>query len=77
MNDINLMTWFAQRQLDFCPKHFVRCQTYLTDEARLWVYEYLTGRFYITTGVSDDWGLDTEIFFENPQEAMLYELKFS
>jgi hypothetical protein len=72
--NINYNTWFSERQLDFCPKHFVKCQAPLTTESKLWVYETLKGRFYISD--LDLW-LDSTVYFEDPQEATLYELTWS
>ena len=63
-----------ERQLQFCPKHFIKCQAPMTTESKLWIYETLTGRFYI-----DEYDLffDTNVYFEDPQEATMYELKWS
>ena len=74
---INLHTWFSDRELNYCPKHFIKCTTPLTDEGKLWVYENLIGRFYVNNGIGDDWGFDSTISFEDPQEAMIYELTWS
>lgn len=71
IDDINLYTWFVDRNVNPCPEHFVKSKTELTEEAKVWVYEKLTGRFSIGHG---------GIFmgqcpaFEDPKEAMLYEL---
>ena len=77
--NINLHTWFMQRELQFCPKHFIKCNAFLTQEAKFWVYENLKGRFYtkdllVLSLVSDQ---EQEIYFEDPQEATLYELRWS
>ncbi len=84
MNDINLLTWFGQRQLDFCPKHFVKTNTPLTDERRMWIFEKLQGRFYCQQVdrldlrmLLDDITELSVPFFEDPQEAILYELMWS
>jgi hypothetical protein len=47
MNSVNITTWFGERELDFCPKHFVKTVTPVTTESKLWILERLTGRFYI------------------------------
>jgi hypothetical protein len=83
MNDINLMTWFSKRELDYCPKHFVRTNTPLDEERTRWILENLKGRYHIT--YSRDQNNDNLLFlfddplpcFEDPQEAVLYELTFS
>ncbi len=80
MKEINLMTWYADRELDFCPKHFTKTTTVLTDENKLWIYEKLVGRFHVHT-LSDPSSLfffgDSVPYFEDPQEAVMYELVWS
>jgi hypothetical protein len=65
-----------ERELSFCPTHFIKCNAPLTTDAKLWVYETLKGRFYIK---DDDTFLDFDpkIYLEDPQEATLYELTWS
>lgn len=76
---INVYTWFSEREVSFCPNHFVRCQTPLTNESKDWVMEKLMGRFYITQKSQGgyDWFFNLEIYFEDPQEAVQYELVWS
>ena len=78
MKDINLLTWFGQRELDYCPKHFVKANTQVTKQSKLWVLEKLSGRFFISNSVmtlfSDSEGV---IYFEDPQEAVFYEIAWS
>jgi len=81
---INLYTWFGERELDHCPKHFVAGTTPVTDESREWILERLTGRFYIqehsgtypTSLAMSSVRLNVPCF-ENPEEATLYELTWS
>jgi hypothetical protein len=92
MNDINLHTWFTDRELDYCPKHFVKSNTVITKESKLWILERLTGRFYIqsqtikmpTLNLPASLGrtvypnfTDEVPYFEDPSEATLYELTWS
>ena len=83
MNDINLMTWFSRRELEYCPKHFVQTATPLNEERTRWIIENLKGRYHVTYNHSknnDDFLFlldDTFPCFEDPQEAVLYELTFS
>jgi hypothetical protein len=80
VNDINLMTWFADRRLDFCPKHFVKTNAELTEERLLWVYEKCKGRFCVENSSSKQFSLlflSQTISFEDPQEAVLFELTWS
>jgi len=83
MRDISPLVWFGKRQVNPIPKHFVRATTPGTEGAYEWVQCKLTGRFGIMTGADIDDGLVlstglTEIFyFEDPADAMMYELRWS
>ena len=78
--NINLHTWFGERELDFCPKHFVPTNTTLNDENYLWILENLQGRFTIIPKKDDLVSIFYESkvpYFEDPQEAIFYELVWS
>lgn len=79
--NINLHTWFGQRELRYCPIHFVPTQTPLSDDSRLWIYEKLQGRYFIGSkhnqATEDIFAFETYPYFEDPQEAVLYELTWS
>jgi hypothetical protein len=83
MNDINLMTWFSKRELDYCPKHFVQTNTPINDDRHQYILENFKGRFYIGYKENNIENSllslleDTYPYFEDPQEAVVYELKFS
>lgn len=77
INDINLNTWFMDRELDFVPDHFVKSKTSLTPAAREWVLETLIGRFAIMHSVFSSGGGPYAIAFEDPKEALFYELKWA
>jgi hypothetical protein len=72
IEDINLHTWFIDRELDFVPSHFVVSKTALTDDSKLWILENLTGRFSITGG--EGFFASFAPAFEDPKEALFYEL---
>jgi len=76
---INIDTWNKAREMSYCPKHFTAVIAPLTDEAKLWVLERLHGRYYI--GLQNNrntiFDMQAKIYFEDPQEAMLYELTWS
>jgi hypothetical protein len=74
--NINLYTWFGDRKLNYLPTHFVKCNAVVTEEAKFWVYETLKGRFYIDTNhtLFND---ENNIYFEDSQEAVMFELKWS
>lgn len=80
--NINLYTWYSERELDYCPKHFVPTNTSLSEENHLWIYEKTQGRFFIgsknTHSINADlFSFDRYPYFEDPQEAVLYELTWS
>lgn len=76
--NINLYTWFSERELKYCPLHFVPSQTPITQESKLWIFESLKGRFFISNGTKNDlFSFDEYPYFEDPQEAVMYELKWS
>ncbi len=79
MININLYTWFSERELNFCPKHFVMASTPVTEESKQWILERLTGRFYLQIhGANAYTYVKDEIpYFEDPAEATLYELTWS
>ena len=74
IDDINLYTWFIDRELDFVPSHFVKSNTRLTDESKMWILEKLSGRFTIL-GHDGFYGSLVPAF-EDPKEALFYELKW-
>jgi hypothetical protein len=77
--DIDPYIWFGNRQLDFHPKHFVLSDTPLTLESKQWVLDNIKGRFCIIHSLQLfllDYNLGN-IAFENPKDAMFYELKWS
>lgn len=66
IDDINLNTWFIQRELSWTPDHFTKCTSPTSTEARRWILDKLQGRFNI--------GIDFCPAFEDPKEAVFYEL---
>lgn len=78
MLELNLVTWYTERELFYCPVHFVKAHTYLTDESFAWIWEKLHGRFHIGRGANSRDGYAVEYpYFEDPQEAIFYELVWS
>jgi hypothetical protein len=77
---VNPAKWFGTRELTNVPPHFVQANTPLNEKAKLWVVSKLQGRYAIAS-ISDDNDvipLPYEyIFFEDPSEAMIYELRWS
>ena len=79
IDDVNLQTWFVERELDYVPAHFVPVKTPLTPESREWILEKLQGRFAVIVDTQfspNNFGL-TYPAFEDPKEAVFYELTWS
>lgn len=81
MTEINPYIWFSVRQLDFVPPHFVRSSTPITSDSYFWVKSKLTGRYALhnidITNLDTVFDLRPYIFFEDPKELVLYELRWS
>jgi hypothetical protein len=76
MNDeINIHTWHTDRQLPFCPEHFVLTKTKINKENMIWIEEKLKGRYCLLHNFFQ--GLELFPAFEDPKEAMLFELTWS
>jgi hypothetical protein len=78
---VNPLLWYGIRELKLTPPHFVKCSAPLTETSLEWVIAKLQGRYTR----EDVWDDDSELFFvdtqyisfEDPAEAMLYELRWS
>lgn len=77
--EVNPLIWFADREMSYPPMHFTTATTQVTIESKQWVLDHLIGRFSITPGTGDLFNLENIgiISFEDPKEAMLFELKWS
>jgi len=75
------MTWFTDRELHHTPKHFIVTSYPCTPESKQWVLDKMSGRFSITYPIVSSNILEiltpSCIAFEDPQEAVFYELKWS
>lgn len=71
IEDINLYTWFMDREVTPCPDHFTKTNTLLTDESKVWIYERLFGRFSFNNST---FFAEVSPSFEDPKEAVFYEL---
>lgn len=86
MTEIDPVIWYAEREVPgHTPKHFVKTNTVLTTESRLWIHNTLKGRYSINhNDVRDGDAFDVLVStlygypaFEDPKEAILYELTWS
>ena len=77
------ITWFSERELSYTPKHFIITKHEFTEESKQWVLDKLTGRFSVAPYNTDEDDSLLTLFtsghlaFEDPQEALFYELKWS
>jgi hypothetical protein len=81
--NVNPLLWYGERELQHIPPHFTKAPTALTDDSLFWVMTKCHGR-YTTTNVDEDVSdimsifiLTRNIYFEDPAEAMMYELRWS
>lgn len=84
IEDIDPRVWFCEREVSYPPRHFVPTKSRLTDESKQWILDSLRGRFAITQSNNDTTlfeDFDTSYIgyasFEDPKEAMLFELRWS
>lgn len=81
--NVNVLAWYSTRKLSVSPPHFVKCSTPITVKSALWVTAKLQGRYSVEDSDDDDdddsflFNTATYISFEDPAEAMLYELRWS
>ena len=79
MTTIDPITWFSDREVSFKPPHFVMANTQGNEESKFWILTNLRGRFALIQD-SNYTPTDKKKFvpaFEDPQEAILYELAWS
>jgi len=80
MREVNPLVWFGERELNYVPPHFVKATTPLTAESLFWIDSTLTGRYTIslrTENSSFVFETHKHVYFEDPGEAMLYELRWA
>jgi hypothetical protein len=77
--EITPNVWFIDRRLPFKPPHFVMASTPVTKESAKWIVHNLVGRYTFIASVSVDSFFEPIVLlsFEDPTEALLYELKWS
>lgn len=74
IDNINLYTWFTDREMTFTPDHFVRTTTPVTTESKEWILEKLIGRFSLEGSSIGFLSPGLMPAFEDPKEAVFYEL---
>lgn len=80
MKKFNPQLWFGERELKTVPPHFIKCTAPVTDETMVWVRTKLTGRFSLSDKLtSENFIFDNTVViaFEDPGDAVIYELRWS
>lgn len=84
IRDFNPQLWYGKRQLDNLPPHFIKATTETTPESLLWVKTKLSGRYVVLENSASSLvptlvmvDFHGSIYFEDPKEVMLYELRWS
>jgi hypothetical protein len=78
MTFLDPITWFSSREVSFKPPHFVTTSTNVTEESKFWILNTLRGRFVLIE--ASGYLTRNKKFvpaFEDPKEAILYELAWS
>lgn len=71
--------WFIERKLAHRPPHFVSATTPINKESAQWIAHSLVGRYALESDCKID-NFFVELVmpsFEDPAEAVMYELKWS
>lgn len=82
MTELNVYTWFSNREINYCPPHFVVVDTLVTKESKQWILEKLVGRFClvdlpnysILKNEMSPWNFGYYPAFEDPKEATYFQL---
>jgi hypothetical protein len=77
MTFLDPITWFTYRRLEFKPTHFVLAKTPVTAKSIAWIATTLNGRYSLVTMMDEDYQKFQVPAFEDPGEAVLYELTWS
>ena len=78
--ELDPYVWFGEREISPIPRHFVKASTPMTTENNLWVMTRLKGRYGVGISENDNEflsSLESFFYFEDPGEAMMYELRWS
>lgn len=81
---IDPVLWYSDRQVSFVPKHFTVANTELSSESDLWIKTKLRGRYALAhrtvqSGSHNLYDGFSSVVpaFEDPNEAVMYELMWS
>jgi hypothetical protein len=74
---VDPIIWYANRELEFIPNHFIKCPTPVTTANMQWTRNKTTGRYAFCNETTSRTNLlfdGRRVYFENERDAMLYEL---
>lgn len=77
---VNPYVWFAEREVDHVPPHFIKCPSPIRADSLEWIKDKSTGRYAIADclpTVDQMLVFRQEVFFENHADAVMYELLWS
>jgi hypothetical protein len=78
IKEMNPFVWFGTRKVSPIPRHFVKAHTPATTESENWVLVNIKGRYGISnSSVDNDLDWKDYFFFEDPADAMIFELRWS
>jgi|688.fasta_scaffold1082337_3 hypothetical protein len=82
MINFDVNTFFSTRELENCPPHFLKANTPINKESLIWVRNKLKGRYSLVQISNTDlnnfiFSQVLNIYFEDPREATIYELRWS
>jgi hypothetical protein len=67
---VNPVVWYAERELDFVPRHFIKCPTNVTPDSKHYIENKTSGRYAYATSIENY----TFVYFEDERDATVYEL---
>jgi hypothetical protein len=79
MRELDPQVWFGQRDVNPVPRHFIKTSPIASyGEMLEWVLTRLRGRYGYRSTTEFDFSPTVEhFFFEDPAEAMMFELRWS
>lgn len=84
MNELDINIFFFQRQMGYCPIHFVHSKLPITPVRYKWILNNTKGRFFVAgygapwhASMSDMAKFSGTPAFEDPKDLLMFELSMS
>lgn len=81
MINFDVGVYHMVREVENCPTHFVKATTPITHDGLIWVKNTLKGRYSLVFSEEESTNFiftqKLNIYFEDPTEATIYELRWS